>query len=105
MWRHPSTPAFLPEARTSLDRPIPPYNRYVDIDVQVGGMEFLYWLAKIGKSRATGYRWRAEGRLHTVNIDGKLFITQQEIDRFWTRAKAGEFAKQPHGACIPEPAA
>jgi predicted site-specific integrase-resolvase len=77
----------------------------VDIDVQIGGMEFLYWLAKIGKSRATGYRWRAEGRLHTVNIDGKLFITQHEIDRFWTRAKAGEFSKQPHGACAPEPAA
>lgn len=77
----------------------------MDIDVQIGGMEFLYWLAKIGKSRATGYRWRAEGRLHTVNIDGKLFITQHEIDRFWTRAKAGEFSKQPHGACAPEPAA
>ena len=52
-------------------------------------MEFWYWLDKIGKSRATGYRWRAEGRLQTVNIDGQLFITHKEIDRFWTRAKAG----------------
>jgi hypothetical protein len=63
-----------------------------------GGMEFILWLTKIGKSRSTGSRWRKKQMLKTVNIEGKLFITKEEIDRFWDRAGQGEFGKQPRGA-------
>jgi len=63
-----------------------------------GGMEFIYWLAIIGKSRPTGYRWRSKGMIDTVNIEGKLFVVDAEIARFWKRAQSGEFAKKPSGA-------
>jgi len=63
------------------------YTIYVQTDIEIGGMEFCYWLTKIGKSRATGYRWRSRKWVKTENIDGKLFITQKEIDRFWMRAQ------------------
>jgi predicted site-specific integrase-resolvase len=62
-------------------------------------MEFILWLTKIGKSRATGYRWRDSGKVVTVNVDGKHFITSEEIKRFWARAAAGEFARKSSGAC------
>jgi hypothetical protein len=64
----------------------------------VGGMEFIYWLVKLGKSRPTGFRWRQKGLIATVNIQGKLFVTHDEITRFWQRARRGEFAKRPCGA-------
>jgi hypothetical protein len=36
-----------------------------------------------------------------INIDGHLFIAQEEIDRFWARANAREFAKEAGGIiCI-----
>ena len=63
-----------------------------------GGIEFIYWLAIIGKSRPTGFRWRRNGMITTVNIEGKLFVTNEEIARFWQRAKNGEFAKEARGA-------
>lgn len=59
-----------------------------------GGIEFIYWLAKVGKSRPTGFRWRRKGMIVTVNVEGKLFVTDEEIVRFWQRAKNGEFAKK-----------
>ncbi len=64
-------------------------------EAMAGGIEFIYWLAKIGKSRPTGYRWRTKGMIKTVNIEGKLFVEDAEIVRFWKRAKSGEFAKSP----------
>jgi len=63
-----------------------------------GGMEFIFWLTRLGKSRSTGYRWRKQQMITTVNIEGKLFITKEQIDRFWDRAGKGEFAKKPRGA-------
>ena len=63
-----------------------------------GGIEFILWLTRIGKSRSTGYRWQKKQMLKTVNVEGKLFITKQQIDRFWDRAGKGEFAKKPRGA-------
>lgn len=71
-------------------------------DIEIGGMEFLKWLRKIGRERTTGYRWVAKGWIEPVNIGGHLFLTQEEIIRFWTRAKAGEFAKDPAGVCVAE---
>lgn len=69
-------------------------------DIQVGGIEFLAWLRKIGRERTTGYRWAAKKWIEPVNIGGHLFVTQDEINRFWSRARAGEFAKDPVGICV-----
>jgi hypothetical protein len=63
-----------------------------------GGIELAYWLAIMGKSRSTGGRWRKKGMVETVNIEGKLFVEDAEVARFWTRARAGEFAKKLCGA-------
>jgi hypothetical protein len=65
-------------------------------------MSWETWLRGIGRDPSTGYRWIAIqmiDRASLVNIQGRLFITTEEIRRFWTRAKAGEFAKLPKGAC------
>ena len=34
----------------------------------------------------------------TVDVEGKLFVTDEDISRFWQRAKSGEFAKNPRCA-------
>jgi hypothetical protein len=65
-----------------------------------GGIEFIYWLSLVGKSRTTGYLWRKKGpngespRIKTLNIDGKNYVRAEEVKRFWDRAEAGEFAKE-----------
>ena len=69
----------------------------MNADVLIGGIDFDLWLDQIGRSRSTGLRWRNRGWVTTVNIDGHQFIAQEEIDRFWARAKAGEFAKEAGG--------
>jgi hypothetical protein len=69
----------------------------VKIDDLIGGVDFRLWLSRIGRSRSTGLRWRDRGWVDPINIDGHLFIAQEEIDRFWARAKAGEFSKEAGG--------
>ena len=56
------------------------------------------WLGRVGLSRPTGYRYRRDGKIVTFNIEGREFILTEEINRFWARVKAGEFAKKPRGA-------
>lgn len=51
------------------------------------------WLNSINRTRCTGWRWRKEGTVSTQNVFGKLYITRAEINRFETRAMAGEFHK------------
>jgi len=63
-----------------------------------GGMEYSLWLAKVGLSRPAGYRYRRDRKVVTFNIEGREFITTQEITGFWQRARAGEFAKKPRRA-------
>jgi hypothetical protein len=67
-------------------------------ELDAGGMEFSLWLQKVGLSRPTGYRYRRDGKVVTHNVEGREFILTEEIIRFWQRAKAGEFAKEPRGA-------
>ena len=69
----------------------------MNADVLIGGIEFDLWLNQIGRKRSTGLRWRNRGWVTTVNIDGHQFVAQEEIDRFWARAKAGKFAKEAGG--------
>lgn len=74
----------------------PPLEQLQDQDA--GGMEFSLWLKRVGLSRATGYRYRRDGKVVTCNIEGIEYILTEEIVRFWARVKAGEFAKKPRGA-------
>jgi hypothetical protein len=60
---------------------------------ETGGtlVSFAKWLESLDITRATGWRWRRDGTIKTVNIFGKLYVTREEIARFEQRAMAGEF--------------
>jgi hypothetical protein len=48
---------------------------------------------EIGVSPATVWRWRRQGILETVNLNGKHYITSEAAAAFVARVAAGEFAK------------
>jgi hypothetical protein len=52
------------------------------------------WLASIPASSTTGWRWRKENKIQTINIAGRQYITAEAIAEFLARAQAGEFAKE-----------
>ena len=56
-------------------------------------VSFDNWLADLGKTRVTGYRWRKAGLVSIVNIHGRSYITREAIAAFERRAISGEFAK------------
>lgn len=53
------------------------------------------WMADVGVTACTAWRWRKRGWLTTVNIAGRQYLTQVAIDEFNRRAVAGEFAQAP----------
>ncbi len=53
------------------------------------------WLEEISISPATGWRWRRDNRIATININGRAYIRRSVIAEFERRAIAGEFAKTP----------
>ena len=54
---------------------------------------FERWLEGRNLTRTTGYRYRKQGIIQTVNIYGRLYISRDEIEKFETRAINGEFHK------------
>ena len=52
------------------------------------------WLADLGKTRITGYRWRKAGLVNIVNIFGRLYVTREEIAAFEKKAMAGDFSRE-----------
>jgi len=56
-------------------------------------VSFDGWINSLDKTRTTGWRWRRDGVIQTVNVFGKLYITREEIARFEARAISGEFHK------------
>lgn len=44
------------------------------------------------------YRCLHQPTARRVNVEGKLFVPREQIDRFWECAEGGEFAKRPRGA-------
>lgn len=53
---------------------------------------FDAWCKSIGISATTGWRWRGEGKIKTIEINGRNYVSQEAIDEFERRAKAGEFS-------------
>ncbi len=51
------------------------------------------WLENMGISAATGWRWRRDGLITTVNIYGRIYLARDVVEAFERRAAAGEFAK------------
>lgn len=47
-----------------------------------------------GISDVTGWRWRKNGWLTTVNIAGRPYLTDKALADFLRRAEGGEFAKE-----------
>jgi hypothetical protein len=60
-----------------------------------GGLVALnVWLAQIGVTPVTAWRWRKRGWLQTVNIAGRQYVTSRAIQEFTRRAESGEFYQQ-----------
>jgi hypothetical protein len=53
-----------------------------------------HWLADVGVTPCTAWRWRKKGWLTTVNISGRQYLTEEAIEEFHRRAVAGEFAQE-----------
>jgi len=51
------------------------------------------WVREIGITPMTAWRYRKRGWLETINVAGRVFVTQEAATRFALRAAAGEFAK------------
>ena len=49
------------------------------------------WLKQVGVTSCTAWRWRKKGWLKTINIAGRQYLTQEAIEEFEQRAKAGDF--------------
>jgi len=57
-------------------------------------INFSKWLAEMGVTATTGWRWRKKGILRTINIYGRLYLSDDAIAEFHRRASAGEFAAE-----------
>jgi hypothetical protein len=51
------------------------------------------WLAEIGISACSGWRFRKRGAIQTVSLYGRLYVSRAAIAEFERRAAAGEFAR------------
>jgi hypothetical protein len=60
---------------------------------------FDSWIKSLGRTRATGHRWRKKFswlEAGIVNIFGKNYISRAVIAEFERRAAAGEFSRDVH---------
>jgi hypothetical protein len=54
---------------------------------------FDRFLGEVGVTPPTGWRWRKAGWITTLNIAGRVYISREEINRFYQRVEAGEFSR------------
>jgi len=59
-----------------------------------GLRDFKGWIESLGRTTVTGWRWRRDGWIQTVNIAGRVYVSDASITEFTRRAEAGEFAKE-----------
>jgi len=64
------------------------------LDAGAAVVSLSKWLAQVGVTQITGWRWRRKGWLKTVNIAGRQYLTQEAINEFHRRATAGDFAQE-----------
>ena len=60
------------------------------------------WLEQVGVTPCTAWRWRKKGWLKTINIAGRIYVTDEAMKQFTRRAEAGEFAQNPKTPTRPE---
>jgi hypothetical protein len=53
------------------------------------------WCQNVGLSSVTAWRFRNRGWLKTINIAGRVYLTDEAAQEFTRRAEAGEFAREP----------
>jgi predicted site-specific integrase-resolvase len=59
------------------------------IDNTVPFQTLTKFLAAVGVSRTTGYRWRQLGWLKCVPVAGRPYVTREAVNDFLKRASAG----------------
>jgi hypothetical protein len=57
------------------------------------------WCEHIGLSSITAWRFRKRGWLKTINIAGRVYVTESAAQEFARRAEGGEFAREPKVPC------
>jgi hypothetical protein len=65
---------------------------------------FYWWLQQMGRTRATGHRWRKSYKWFNegiVNVFGKLYIKRDTIVEFEDRALRGELCNPIRPPCNP----
>ena len=61
-----------------------------------GMIAYNAFLAGLGVTPTTGWRWRRRGWLETTNIAGRQYVSSQQIAKFNERARLGEFSMKHH---------
>ena len=65
-----------------------------DAETPLPPMALDKFIQYAGVSRPTAYQWRKKEILKTINICGRQYVPAKEVDRFNTRAEAGEFSQE-----------
>ena len=52
------------------------------------------WCRSAGVTPITAWRFRKRGWLKTVNIAGRVYVTDKAVQEFMRRAEAGDFAQE-----------
>lgn len=63
---------------------------------EAGLVRLSKFLASVGVSRTTGWRWVRAGALRIVNVYGVNYVTSEARAEFLARASAGEFSRVPN---------
>jgi len=61
------------------------------------------FIAQMGITPATAWRWRKAGELETCNIHGRVYVLPHAVQEFNRRAAAGEFARHHVTPTSPRP--
>ncbi len=62
--------------------------------IKLAGMVALSrWCRAVGLSSVTAWRFRKRGWLATINIAGRVYVTDDSAAEFARRAAAGEFSR------------
>ena len=62
-----------------------------------GGAPFIaahLFIKAAGISPTTFWRWCKAGRFNPVNINGRKYLDQAEVARFWAEAKDGKYSEE-----------